>query len=177
MLVTPGNAPLGPRGQRREPLRLAGLVPEGHAAKEIRTLQVESFQVVLVVSLVLDRQLERPGEPDRVEHVPPVADPAVAGPVTLPARLTEPVSGSRPESPGVIEVVLGPGPLQAGNGFSIDGKEIIALTEPAILAQSDREHRANILSRTAQVGDQVISTLRRRIFLPVLGVEIGCLRG
>ena len=66
-VLLPGHARSGQGGNGSRPFRLAGLVPEGHAAEEIGAFEVEAVEVVFIVPLVLDRDPERLLEIDRVE--------------------------------------------------------------------------------------------------------------
>src|SRR5207244_1648750 len=120
VLFPPRNAPIRPGRELAESLRLAELVPVSDAGEEIGPLDVPGLGRVGSVALVLDRHSERPCEADRIEDVPAIAHAAVAGAPALPARLAEPRARARPESPGVVEVVLGAGSLQARDLLAID---------------------------------------------------------
>src|SRR5262249_4928518 len=150
-MAQPGDAPFGPGRQVPKRLRLTRLVPEGDAVEEVGPLDIPGVFGFRTIALVLHRHLQRLRKADRIEDVPAVADTAVSGGVSLPARLSEPVTGAGPKAPGVVEVVLAAGPLQARDLFAIDVEEVISLAEPTVLRHRDRHHRAGILSASFDV--------------------------
>src|SRR5690242_20015054 len=108
--------------------------------------------------------------------MPTVADAAVAGIITLPAGLAEPMPRARPKAPGVIEIVFAACPLQTGHRFSIHIKEVVALPPPAVLGEGDGHDGADVVPPSSEVRDQIIATQGGRIVLSITGMKIGSLR-
>src|SRR5205807_1836419 len=112
-MVLPGDIARGPGRERFAGLRQPRLVPERDAVEVVGPLDVPAVHGVVLVALVLHGDLQRFGERDRVQHVPAIADAAVAGLPALPSGLPEPGAGPRAESPGIVEIVLAPSSLKA----------------------------------------------------------------
>ena len=169
MVRFPGHVALRPGRQLPEGFRGAGLIPVGDTVEKIGPLDVPAVFGFSAVTFVLHRHLQRRAEVDGIEHMPAVADAAIPRAPSLPARLPEPVTGARPEAPGIVEIVLAARPLQARDLLAIDVEEIVSFAEPAILRQRHRHHRTDILSAAFDIGNEVVAPHHGGILLPIAG--------
>src|SRR5262249_11372413 len=142
---------------------LTGLVPKGDAVEQVGSLKKKAFKILRAVSLVFDGEFEGFGKRDRVRNVPTVADAAVARVIALPTGLAEPVSGARAESPGIIEIILTAGALEARDRFTVDVKEVVALAPPAILSDGYRHHGADVRATPFQVRNEIVAPGNGRV--------------
>ena len=104
--------------------------------------------------------------------MPTIADAAVTRVVSLPAGLAEPVAGSRPESPCVVEVVFAAGSLETGHFLAVNIEEIVPFAEPTVFAVSPTSPcQGNI--RVPRDRRWCSRPGHRWVFLAVPGVEMG----
>ena len=153
VLDVPRDAPLMVRRQMPEPLRLARLIPEREAGIEVGTFDIPSVFAEFAVAFVFNRHFERLREVHRIGDVPAVADAVVARLITHPARLPEPVTRALAVAPGVVEIVFGACPLEAGDFLAVDIEKVVALAEPTALRQRQRQHRVDVLARPFEIGE------------------------
>jgi len=89
VVLLPRDPSFGIRGQTLRRLGFRPSGPEHTATEEVRPFQVESLDVSTLVALCSMVTLSEVAN-DRIEHMPSVADSAVARVVALSARLSKP---------------------------------------------------------------------------------------
>ena len=163
-------------GHGRLVLGDALLVPERDAGHQVRALAeggLDGAVGIIGPALVLDVELERLGERDRVEQVPAVGRHPRAQVRAFGHRHAVIGAVVHVQAPGVIEVVLRAGPLDGRVRLAVHPEVVVALAEPACLGLDDRQHRADVVAPALYVEEFVRRPVGgRRQRLAVAGVEI-----
>lgn len=123
---------------------------------------------------MFERHFDSGLEDDGVVEMPAVAAGTTADDAPLVEEGDAEVGGAGGgETPGGEEVVFGAGSPDGGFGFAVDVDLLVAFAEPGWAAGADGEHGADVVAFALGLEEEVVLAGFDRVFLAVLGVEIG----